>query len=195
MVLGVNPAAPVGRVGEAERHECRSTRWPSPDGTTPTSSRPPSSYTTCGDVTYTVVRGAHLLGDVRGRTAGQHRCTINRRLCGEKRARGSTTVVRSDTRTSGGGVASTPPPHRRSSSSINYQSGVSPTSRVSTLVTRVASSQDFPAILGMARRGRPLSGLTLSEVERETLARWARRPKTHSPWRCGVGSCWPRRRG
>jgi transposase len=32
--------------------------------------------------------------------------------------------------------------------------------------------------LGMVRRGRPIADLTLSEEERETLARWARRPKS-----------------
>lgn len=47
----------------------------------------------------------------------------------------------------------------------------------------------------MAARGRPTAEIVLSDEERETLERWARRPKSAHALACGAGSCWPRPRG
>ena len=47
----------------------------------------------------------------------------------------------------------------------------------------------------MGQVGRPTAQIVLSDDERETWSggRVARRPVRR--WRCGVGSCWPPRRG
>jgi hypothetical protein len=46
----------------------------------------------------------------------------------------------------------------------------------------------------MAERGRPKTPLVLTEEERQTLERWARRAKAPKPWRCAARSCWHARR-
>lgn len=43
----------------------------------------------------------------------------------------------------------------------------------------------------MAERGQPAARVVLSEQERETLERWARRPKSAQAWPCAAGSCSP----
>jgi len=43
----------------------------------------------------------------------------------------------------------------------------------------------------MARRGRPTSDVVLTDEERDTLERWARRPKSSQALALRVGSYWP----